>query len=261
MKAYVKVKKDYNSGLIVGHSQNIQKAISGFNELACEVVPYYSLDDMYDQICREDIVVDYIKQCENVFAKFGVFHPHVDDYPECLKEFLGRKIWRDTINSIAADEKKWSAGWFVKPVESKVFTGKVISSIKDLIGCGAYNDNFEVLYSEPIEFVREWRCFVYYDEIIDVRPYKGDWHYNYDANILDAMMKRFVHWDKRPMACSIDIGVTKDRRTLLIECNDAYSLGSYGLQDFKYAKLLLARWSQFLGIEDVFDYRNYSCNL
>lgn len=64
MKAYVKVKKDYNSGLIVGHSQNIQKAISGFNELACEVVPYYSLDDMYDQICREDIVVDYIKQCE-----------------------------------------------------------------------------------------------------------------------------------------------------------------------------------------------------
>lgn len=74
-------------------------------------------------------------------------------------------------------------------------------------------------------------------------------------------MKRFVHWDKRPMACSIDIGVTKDGRTLLIECNDAYSLGSYGLQDFKYAKLLSARRSQLLGREDVFDYRNYSCNL
>jgi hypothetical protein len=65
MKAYVKVKKDYNSGLIVGHSQNIQKAISGFNELACEVVPYYSLDDVYDQICREDIVVDYIQFFKN----------------------------------------------------------------------------------------------------------------------------------------------------------------------------------------------------
>ena len=103
----------------------------------------------------------------------------MDDYPECLKEFLGRKIWRDTINSIAADEKKWSAGWFVKPVESKVFTGKVISSIKDLIGCGAYIDNFEVLYSEPIEFVREWRCFVYYDEIIDVLQ-----------NTLDSLFKQ-----------------------------------------------------------------------
>ena len=50
MKAYIKVKKDYNSGLVVGHSQNMQKAISGFNELACEVVPYFSLDDVYNQI-------------------------------------------------------------------------------------------------------------------------------------------------------------------------------------------------------------------
>lgn len=33
--------------------------------------------------------------------------------------------------------------------------------------------------------MREWRCFVYYDQIIDVRPYKGDWHYNYDAEVLD----------------------------------------------------------------------------
>lgn len=49
MKAYIKVKKDYNSGLVVGHSQNMQKAISGFNELVCEVVPYFSLDDVYNQ--------------------------------------------------------------------------------------------------------------------------------------------------------------------------------------------------------------------
>ena len=44
---------------------------------------------------------------------------------------------------------------------------------------------------------------------------------------------------------------------LLIECNDAYSLGAYGLVDYKYAKLLSARWSQLLEREDVFDYRKY----
>lgn len=113
MKAYIKVKKDYNSGLAVGHSQNMQKAISGFNELACEVVPYFSLDDVYNQITKEDIVVDYIQQCENVFAKFNVLNPHVGDYPECLRKFLGRKIWRDTINAISTDEGKWSAGWLL----------------------------------------------------------------------------------------------------------------------------------------------------
>lgn len=145
----------------------------------------------------------------------------------------------------------------MKPVDSKVFTGKVISSIKDLIGCGTYNDNLEVLCSEAVEFMREWRCFVYYDEIIDVRPYKGDWHYNYNPDVLDQIMNQFTQWDERPMACSIDIGVTKDGRTLLIECNDAYSLGAYGLEDYKYAKLLSARWSQLLNREDVFDYRKY----
>ena len=257
MKVYAKVKKDHNSGLIVGHTDNIQKAIYGFNELACEVIPYYSLDDIYDEVTREDIVVDYIQQCDNIFAKFGVLNPHVKDYPDCLKPFLGRKIWKDTINSIAQDEKKWSAGWFIKPLQSKVFTGKVIRSIKDLVGCGAYNIDYEVYCSEALEIKREWRCFVYYDEIIDIRPYTGDWHYNYDSKVVDEILKTFKTWDERPVACSIDIGVIEDGKTILIECNDAYSLGSYGLDDFKYAKLISACWAQLLSREDPFDYRKY----
>ena len=91
MKAYIKVKKDRNSGLVVGHSLEMQKAMNGFNELACEIEPYYSLNDIYDQITREDIVVDYLVQCENVFRKFGITHPHVDNYPECLKEVSWKK--------------------------------------------------------------------------------------------------------------------------------------------------------------------------
>ena len=43
-----------------------------------QVVPYFSLDDVYNQITKEDIVVDYIQQCENVFAKFNVLNPHVE---------------------------------------------------------------------------------------------------------------------------------------------------------------------------------------
>ena len=36
--------------------------------------------------------------------------------------------------------------------------------------------------------IQIWFATTYYDEIIDVRPYKGDWHYNYDANVLDAII-------------------------------------------------------------------------
>ena len=40
-------------------------------------------------------------------------NPHIPDYPEALMPFLGRKIWKDTINSISGNEEKWSAGYFV----------------------------------------------------------------------------------------------------------------------------------------------------
>lgn len=68
------------------------------------------------------------------------------------------------------------------------------------------------------------------------------------------IMESFVSWEDRPMACSMDICVTKDGRTLLVEFNDAYSLGAYGLADIYYAKLISARWSQLLGVKDEYHF-------
>lgn len=66
------------------------------------------------------------------------------------------------------------------------------------------------------------------------------------------MLQGFISWDERPMACSMDICYTRDGRTLLVELNDAYSLGCYGLPGVLYAKLISARGSQLLGREDGF---------
>lgn len=257
MKVYVKCKVNPNSGLLIGHSENFTKAIYGFSELGAVIIPYKTLDDIYDIVTKEDIVIDYIEQCDTIFKKFGYENVHIDDYPEGLKKYLGRNIWYDTINAISTDENKWSAGWFVKPVKSKAFTGKVIKSIQDLIGCGNYAEDYEVICSKALDIKREWRCFIYYDEISDIRPYRGDYHYIYDPKVIDAIMNDFRKWQDRPMACSIDIGVTSSHQTILIECNDAYALGSYGLVDFRYAKLISARWAQILEREDEFDFRKY----
>ena len=50
----------------------------------------------------------------------------------------------------------------------------------------------------------------------------------------------------------MDFGVTDDGRTLLIEINDGFSLGTYGIEDTLYAKLLTARWAELNGTEDIF---------
>ena len=129
------------------------------------------------------------------------------------------------------------------------------------MGCGNYNENYEVLVSEPLDIKAEWRCFITHDKLIDVRPYgmiakpgNDSYYYTYDSKVLKQMMEVFVEWEDRPASCSMDICVTSDGRTLLVECNDSYTLGCYGLSSLFYAKMISARWSQLLGVEDEFHF-------
>lgn len=234
------------------HSHNIAHAVFGFKELGAEIIKYEKIDEIYQWVTRDDIVLDYIDQCLTIFDKFGK-RPHIEDYPDVLKPFLGRTIWKDTINSINSNPEKW--GVFVKPVKEKAFTGKVINGPADLVGCGSCYENYEVLCSEVLDIKREWRGFIYYDKLIDLRPYNGDWHYNYNPVVVDKAIEAFLNWEDRPLACSLDFAViVKDEKenTIFLEANDAFALGNYGLQHLDYAKLISARWSQILDRPDEY---------
>ena len=61
-----------------------------------------------------------------------------------------------------------------------------------------------------------------------------------------------------PAACSLDFGVTDDGRTLLIEMNDGFAIGCYGLPDEQYAKFLTARWTEMVQVDDPFDDRKFA---
>lgn len=257
---WMKTKYDRGMNMDIPHSHNIATAMYGFRELGAEIVTYYTIDEIYDKVTEYDIVLDYIDQCNEIFQKFDVV-PNIPDYPPDFEKFLGRKIWRDYMDSISSTESKWSAGYFVKPVKDKRFTGKIINNISDLMGCGNYSENYEVLVSEPLDLKAEWRCFLMYDKIIDIRPYgmladtnRESYYYHYDADVVKEMLATFVKWENRPSACSMDIGVTSDGRTLLIEFNDAYALGTYGLAGIFYAKLISARWSQLLRRKDEYKF-------
>lgn len=259
-KVYVKTKYDYGMKMEIPHNHNIAQAMYGFRELGAEIVPYHEISEIYDKVTKDDIVIDYIDQCNTIFHKFGV-HPSLPDYPECLQSFLGRKIWTDHMDNFASNELKWSAGYFVKPIRDKAFTGHVISSIKDLIGCGNHSENYEILVSEPVDVKAEWRGFYYYDKLLDLRPYgrceTDHIKYGYDYRTVEEMLNAFSAWEERPAACSIDIAVIKQNglyKTILMEINDAYALGCYGLDPLLYAKFISARWSQLLNRPDEFHF-------
>lgn len=229
------------------NNDNFFKAYLGFHEMGFETIPFSNNEELRKSNI-EDIVVGYVGTVRSRLKDFGIIAPEMD-YPNELTEYLGRKVWKSHINTINTNPDLWPV--FVKSVEDKKFTGVVVRSPKDLVGCGSCYENAECLCSEIVNFVAEWRVFVRYGKIIDVRPYKGDWRVHFNPTIIEDAVKKYI---TAPMGYAIDFGVTDDGRTLLIEVNDGYALGSYGLFYSDYAKLLSARWAELTGTVDECDF-------
>lgn len=222
---------------------NFMNAYQGYREMGFETVMFNNSGELVGNL-PEDVVVGYVDSVRYALNRLGIIAPEMD-YPEELNGYLGRKIWSTKINEIAGSPELWPV--FVKLVEDKQFTGVVVNSPKDLIGAGIYGQNQSVLCSEVVNFVSECRCFVRYGKIIDVRHYRGDWRVRPDQATIEQAVRDFT---SAPAGYAIDFGLTDKGKTLLIEVNDGYALGCYGLVYLDYAKLLSARWAELTGTTD-----------
>ena len=218
-------------------------AYLGFTDMGIETTIFSSIDEL-EQANREDIVVGGIGVVKARLRNIGV-SCHEINYPEELQRFLGRRIWPSTIERVNNGLEPWPV--FVKPVEGKRFTGCVVRGISDLVGKGCCGDNFSVICSDVLDIASEYRCFVRRGEILDVRRYRGRWDVAPDKNVITDAIASYA---TAPAGYAADFGVTKDGQTVLIEINDGYSLGSYGLWHDLYAQLLSARWSELTETPD-----------
>lgn len=224
-------------------NSNFYSAWLGFKDMGFETVAYLSQDTL-NGVKRTDIVVGGVGSCHFAMSRLGVEAP-VINYPGSLQRYLGRGIWHSTINQIRNNESSWPV--FVKSAADKRLTGKVIGETADLVGLVADEADIEVICSTPVRFCAEWRAFVRYGEILDVRPYRGNWRCCYDPKVIEGAV---AVYEDAPAGYGIDFGLTEDGRTLLVEVNDGYALGSYGLQHNLYAQLLSARWAELMGVPD-----------
>lgn len=244
MKAYIQAKPDGNF-----YNDNFYKAWLGFHEMGFETTSFSNFEELRKSN-REDVIVGYVGTVEYRLHDFGIELDFLD-YPKELSNYLGRKIWTTTINEVNRTPEIWPV--FVKSKKNKQFTGTVVRSPKDLIGCGSCYEDAECFCSEVVDCLAEWRVFIRYGKILDVRPYRGDWRVHYDPSIIESAVKAYT---TAPSGYAMDFGLTADGRTLLIEVNDGYALGSYGLHYIDYAKLLSARWAEYTDTEDYCDFLN-----
>jgi hypothetical protein len=131
--------------------------------------------------------------------------------------------------------------------ETKKFTGMVVKEYKEFIGLTNMEKPTKIWCSELVNFKTEWRCFIRYNEILDIRQYKGAWDSTIDLSIVKSAVENF---NTAPAAYSLDFGVDENNLQKLVEVNDGHSLGTYGLSPTNYAKFLSARWAQLTGTTD-----------
>jgi hypothetical protein len=241
MKAYFQKFKE-------GHPANINfcTAYEGFFQMGFEML-FVDNGKQIPLQAGDYVAVGDIHFVHTALDYLGYGYQKCFDYPAALEKYFGRKIHTSTIDEVDGNPALWNV--FIKPKGfTKRFTGRVVRGTKDLVGCGDQFSNIPVWVSEIVDFVAEWRVFVRYGDILDVRPYKGDWRATFDAAVIENAVTDFKH---APHGYALDFGVTKDGRTLLVEANDGYSIGAYGLHFNSYAKLLSARWAQLTAQKDM----------
>lgn len=219
------------------------------------IVPFddFNLPDLIDceVFDKNDIVVGSVEATKAFWNAAGIEVPNYIGFPKSLEQFYRRKIGRTTIGEIEAKDLPL----FIKPLEDvKLFTGFVLEKFSTLQNIGMYysdvNSNTAVYTSEVIDIVSEYRCFVHKNELVGIKHYSGDFKLFPSVSYIHKMIEEYK--DEAPISYTLDVGIIEINKnevisfeqTVLIEINDFWAIGGYGLDGKTYVRMLIDRFQE-----------------
>jgi|LauGreDrversion4_2_1035121.scaffolds.fasta_scaffold04678_1 hypothetical protein len=184
--------------------------------------------------------VGSVEFMREIFSRFGK-DPRVPDNSNRDEERI----------TMGEARKRIEAGetLFVKPVQIKMFTGMVVS--KTLLFClNPYSEDSPVIVCKPFEspIVSEWRCYVRKtllgDPIQDIRCYLGDPFRVPDRGFIEDIFRENIL--RYPKSYAIDVAVLESGENVVVEYNDMWALGNYGMENDKYFSMLKERYFEIM---------------
>lgn len=237
MKVYIQSNEDN-----LPHHFDAACALYGAIDLGYDykLITYDWLDTINPQLFKTNLFVGSVEFMTKIFDKLGK-SPRVHDNSNRDEKIMSLS---DAKTLVLSGEKL-----FIKPKQIKLFTGSVIT--KDFISClNPYPDDTEVIVSKPFEseIVSEWRCYVkktlISEPIVDIRCYSGDPFVTPNKDyILEVFNENIL---KYPKAYTIDVGILSDGTNVVIEYNDMWSIGNYGIENSEYLSLLKSRYFEIV---------------
>ena len=134
---------------------------------------------------------------------------------------------------------------FIKPIEIKLFTGLILDGMQYSCLSNLPKETMVMAY-KPFDskIISEWRLYVHNDKIIDARNYCGE--FIVSPNYEYAMMVISNNRGKFPCAYTLDIAVLENNENVVVEFNDMWAIGNYGIPNDIYLKALKDRYFQIV---------------
>ena len=223
-------------------------ALLGFRARGASVKLFEDLEQVPRN--RDTMLISYIDETRKFFKDMDYDVPEDMSFPVALRNHSS--FWKREIEFwpakevaeryIISKELGLSKTFFCKP--ANVLKGFQYGVIKTLEEFKAVVDTgMDVIASEVVDFLSEYRCFVIDKKVVSCQHYLGDLKYYPSISLVEDIIQEFVD---APMGYSIDVGILANGETALIECNDGWSLGSYGCMPKLYTRLLTERWREIL---------------
>jgi hypothetical protein len=233
-----------------------------------QIVPFDGtfLDEFIERTVfdKNDVIVGSVEATKAFWDAVGIKSPYYIGYPKCLSEFYGREIKSTRFGKITVDDLPI----FIKPrYDVKLFTGFVLDKNTTLNNISTYysdvNANTAVYTSEPIDIISEYRCFVHKNKLVGIKNYDGDFETFPSVQYIHKMIESYK--DEAPVSYTLDVGIVESgkieyynsgelnhqkelvgtlQKTLLIEINDFWAIGGYGLDGKTYCRMLVDRFQE-----------------
>lgn len=223
----------------VPYNTNAYAAWDGFVPRGYDVRLFTHADLPGLPLSKADVVHGTIPVVHQALTQIGASLPPYITVPVPLFPFVGRRIGETGLQTV---QNLQDVPVFIKPLrEGKGFTGHVVARFRDLLETAGLPGDYPVLAQSVVNGQSEWRVFVCDGQVLGIGNYKGNPLIFPDAASIQQMLDAY---QDAPAGFSLDVGVDETGQTLVVEVNDGFALGSYGLPSRRYSRLIEARWDE-----------------
>jgi len=222
----------------------------GFGRMGYIIQPFELANAGGLDIQSDDVVHGGINGVTTALAGLGIAKPVALNPVKHLPSYLVREVNIMTLGELRVNcfDSTATLPMYIKPLRiNKDFDAFCVTKEWDLNYLKSLDDSYEILGSEVVTFVSEYRCFVNRGKLVGAKHYTGDFRVSPYWSTVERAITDFKN---PPVSYTLDFGITDLGSTQLIEINDGFGLGSYGLNPITYCKFIRDWWSDRTNLND-----------